>query len=217
MTQPLLKAGDRLVIASHNSGKVAEIEALIRPLGIIAVPAAELGLQEPEETGATFEENAEIKARAAAEATGLPALADDSGLAVDALQGDPGIFSARWAGPDNDFARAMRLVEERMQQAGARLPAERTGRFVAVLCLARPKSDPTFWRGEIEGEIVWPPRGDRGFGYDPIFLPEGHERTFGEMETDEKHGWDPSRSPLSHRARAFAMFAADLEGMRKPG
>lgn len=216
MTQTLLRAGDRLVIASHNSGKVSEIEALIRPLGIVAVPAAELGLPEPEETGATFEENAEIKARAAAEATQLPALADDSGLAIDALNGEPGIHSARWAVPDKDFARAMRLVEERMQQAGARSAAERGGRFVAVLCLAFPGGDTLNWRGEIEGEIVWPPRGNRGFGYDPMFLPEGHARTFGEMEADEKHGWDPTRTPLSHRARAFAQFAADLETMQRP-
>lgn len=202
--------GKRLVIASHNSGKVAEIEALIRPIGIDAVPAGELGLDEPEETGTTFEENAAIKAIAAASASGLSALADDSGLAVDALDGEPGIHSARWAGPDKDFGRAMRLVEERLQQAGAITPEQRRGRFVAVLCLARPDGETRSWRGEIEGEMVWPPRGEEGFGYDPMFRPEGHARTFGEMEAAEKHGWEPGTMPLSHRARAFASFANDI-------
>lgn len=211
MTAPLLIAGERLVIASHNSGKVSEIAALIRPLGIEVVSAGELGLGEPEETGQTFEENAEIKAKAAAEATGLPALADDSGLAVDALGGEPGIYSARWAGPDKDFARAMRLLDERLQQANATEPSTRGARFVAVLCLARPNGETRTWRGEIEGTLVWPPRGDRGFGYDPMFLPERLERTFGEMDADEKHGWDRVNAPLSHRARAFARFVADLE------
>lgn len=208
---PSLKRGDRLVIASHNPGKVAEITDLIAPFGIVPVPAAELGLAEPEETGTTFEENAAIKAMAAAEAARLSALADDSGLEVDALGGEPGIHSARWAGPDKDFAAAMRQVEDRLQAVGATAPNARSGRFVAVLCLATPDGTTRFWRGEIEGTLVWPPRGDQGFGYDPMFLPEGHQRTFGEMSGVEKHGWRPPDDPLSHRARAFARFAHDLQ------
>jgi XTP/dITP diphosphohydrolase len=206
-----LGSGDRLVVASHNSGKVAEIEALIRPFGIEIVSASTLGLGEPEETGSTFEENAAIKAAAGATASGLIALADDSGLAVDALDGDPGIYSARWAGPDKDFGRAMRLVEEQLQNENATTPVDRRARFVAVLCLATPDGRTRHWRGEVEGAIVWPPRGDEGFGYDPIFKPDGHDRTFGEMSASEKHGWRPPSDPLSHRARAFARFARDLE------
>jgi XTP/dITP diphosphohydrolase len=209
-TIDLLRAGDRLVIASHNPGKVRELAELIAPFGIDAVPAAELAIGEPVETGATFEENAAIKALAAARATGLPALADDSGLAVDALGGEPGVYSARWAGPDKDFRRAMRLVEERLRAAGATTPSARRARFVAVLCLASPDGDARSWRGEVEGELVWPPRGDKGFGYDPMFKPEGNQRTFGEMSAEEKHGWRPGATPLSHRARAFAAFARDL-------
>lgn len=206
-----LKAGDRLVIASHNPGKVRELADLLSPFGIDAISAAELDIDEPEETGASFEENAAIKAMAAARATGLPALADDSGLEVDAIGGEPGIYSARWAGPDKDFARAMRVVEERLQEAGAASPAARRGRFVAVLCLTSPDGETRYWRGEIAGELVWPPRGDQGFGYDPMFQPDGHERTFGEMSADEKHGWRPGAQPLSHRARAFALFAQDVD------
>lgn len=198
-------------MASHNSGKVAEIEALIRPFGIDVVSASTLGLGEPEETGSTFEENAAIKAAAGATASGLIALADDSGLAVDALDGDPGIYSARWAGPDKDFGQAMRLVEEQLQNESATAPADRRARFVAVLCLATPDGRTRHWRGEVEGVIMWPPRGDQGFGYDPIFKPDGHDRTFGEMSASEKHGWRPPSDPLSHRARAFARFARDLE------
>jgi XTP/dITP diphosphohydrolase len=206
-----LGSGDRLVVASHNSGKVAEIEALIRPFGIEIVSATTLGLGEPEETGSTFEENAAIKAAAGATASGLIALADDSGLAVDALDGDPGIYSARWAGPDKDFGRAMRLVEEQLQNENATTPVDRRARFVAVLCLATPDGRTRHWRGEVEGAIVWPPRGDQGFGYDPIFKPDRHDRTFGEMSASEKHGWRPPSDPLSHRARAFVRFARDLE------
>lgn len=206
MIRPLDK-GERLVVASHNPGKVREIDALIRPFGFNAVSAGELGLAEPEETGSTFEENARIKAGAAALASGMPALSDDSGLVVDALDGEPGIYSARWAGPDKDFARAMRLIEERLQSAGATRPADRTARFVAVLSLAWPDGTSEEFRGEVEGTLVWPPRGDNGFGYDPMFLPEGFERTFGELSADEKHGWDGKGEGLSHRARAFARFA----------
>ncbi len=197
----------RLVIASHNEGKVREIGELLAPFGVDTVSAGALDLPEPEETGTTFEENAELKARAAAERSGLPALADDSGLEVDALDGAPGIHTARWAGPDRDFAMAMRNVEEKLQAKGATTPERRTGRFVAALALAWPDGHVETVRGEVEGTIVWPPRGDRGFGYDPVFLPEGYERTFGEMDAGEKHGWTPDKpksEALSHRARAFA-------------
>lgn len=207
-----LRRGDRLVIASHNPGKVREIDELIRPFGLAAVPAGALGLPEPEETGTTFEENARLKAVAAASASGLPSLADDSGLAVAALGGDPGVYSARWAGPDKDFDRAMRNIEEKLERAGATRPEQRGAAFVAVLCLALPGGGDETWRGEIAGTLVWPPRGHQGFGYDPMFVPEGHERTFGEMSATEKHGWVPGRTPLSHRARAFALFARTLEG-----
>ncbi|MBB5751826.1 RdgB/HAM1 family non-canonical purine NTP pyrophosphatase [Prosthecomicrobium pneumaticum] len=200
-----LAPGATLVVATHNAGKLAEIEAMVAPFGLKAVSAGALGLPEPEETGSTFEENAALKAHAAAQASGHIALADDSGLAVDALGGDPGIYSARWAGPDKDFARAMRNVEEGLQRAGATTPQGRGARFVAVLCLAAPDGRAEFFRGEVEGTLVWPPRGDKGFGYDPMFLPEGETRTFGEMSSEEKHGLD---DPLSHRARAFALFAA---------
>ncbi len=205
-----LGRGDRLVIASHNPGKVRELGELIRPYGLTIASAAELGLAEPQESGMTFEANARIKAEAAARASGLPALADDSGLCVDALGGDPGVYSARWAGPEKDFARAMRTIEERLVSAGALTAAERAAHFVAVLCLAWPDGEATIWRGEIEGALVWPPRGNHGFGYDPTFLPQGHLRTFGEMTAVEKHGWRPPAEPLSHRARAFAAVARDL-------
>ena len=198
---------EKLVVASHNAGKVREIRDLLEPLGCGIISAAELDLPEPEETGATFEENARIKALAAAMASGFPALSDDSGLCVDALDGKPGIHSARWAGPEKDFALAMRNVEEAMQAAGATGEADRSARFVAVLCLAWPDGHTELFRGEIEGVMVWPPRGTKGFGYDPVFLPEGHERTFGEMDTAEKHGWQRGQAEaLSHRARAFKLM-----------
>ena len=201
-----------IVVATHNAGKLAEIRDLIGPFGFQANSAGELGLAEPEETGTTFEENAAIKALAAARATGLPALSDDSGLCVDALDGAPGVYTADWAQKADgtrDFAMAMRNVEERMQAAGALEPDDRTCRFVAVLCLAWPDGHTEFFRGEVEGTLVWPPRGTRGFGYDPVFLPDGFEQTFGEMEATEKHGWEAGRGDLglSHRARAFALFA----------
>ncbi|MEM8837041.1 MAG: RdgB/HAM1 family non-canonical purine NTP pyrophosphatase [Pseudomonadota bacterium] len=204
--------GGTLVVASHNQGKVREINDLIAPFGLEAKSASELDLPEPEETGTTYEANALLKAEAAAKATGLPSLSDDSGFAVDALDGDPGVYSARWAGPDKDFGRAMRNVEEKLEQAGATDPDARRARFIAVLCLAFPDGHHEMFRGEVEGLAVWPPRGDKGFGYDPMFLPDGHERTFGEMTADEKHGWKPAFmgetvAPLSHRARAFKMFA----------
>lgn len=206
MIRPLEK-GETLVVASHNPGKVREIDQLIAPFGFAAVSAAALDLPEPEETGTTFEENARIKSRAAATRARLPALADDSGLAVDALGGEPGVYSARWAGPEKDFARAMRLVEERLQAASATMPEARRARFVAVLSLAFPDGSSEEYRGEVEGTLVWPPRGDKGFGYDPMFLPIGHSLTFGEMSAEAKHGWDGACDGLSHRARAFARFA----------
>lgn len=212
MSHRKLEAG-RLVVATHNKGKLVEIHELIRPFGLEAVSAGSLGLPEPEETGLTFEANAELKARAAAEASGLPALADDSGLCVEALGGDPGIYSARWAGPDKDFGRAMRNVEERLQQEGAMAPDARRAYFVSALGLAWPDGHLEMFRGEVHGTLVWPPRGSRGFGYDPMFLPDGHDLTFGEMSSEEKHGRGPGRDGLSHRARAFSIFArACLKG-----
>ncbi len=184
-------AGDRLVIASHNPGKVEEIAELLAPFAIEAVPAAALGLAEPEETGDSFEANAALKAHAAAEASGLPALADDSGLVVPALGGAPGICSARWAGPAKDFGAAMALVHRELGDN------DRSAHFVAVLALAWPDGGLALFRGEVAGRLVWPPRGTSGFGYDPMFLPEGGAETFGEMDAAWKHS-------ISHRARAFA-------------
>src|SRR6185312_9429147 len=168
-------AGDRLVIATHNHGKLAEMAALVAPFGVSAVSAGALGLPEPEETGDSFEANAELKALAATRASALPALADDSGLVVPALGGAPGIYSARWAGPERDFARAMALVEERLGDQG-----DRRGSFVAVLSLAWPDGHVESFRGEVHGSLVFPPRGARGFGYDPIFVPTGGSESFGE-------------------------------------
>lgn len=188
--------GGRLVIASHNAGKVREIGDLLRPFGADAVSAGDLSLPEPEETGITFRENAEIKARAAADGARLPALADDSGLVVPALGGAPGIASARWGGPDKDFALAMRLVEEAL--AGI---DDRRAYFACALTLAWPEGDCETFEGTVDGRLVWPPRGDKGFGYDPMFVPEGHAVTFGEMDPAAKHA-------MSHRARAFRQLVA---------
>jgi XTP/dITP diphosphohydrolase len=190
-----LDRGERLVIASHNPGKLDEIAALLAPFGVTTLGAGALGLAEPEETGASFEENAELKARLAAEASGLPALADDSGLVAPALDGAPGIHSARWAGPQKDFRGAMARVERELGQK------DRRAHFVAVLALASPDGEVTTWRGESHGNLVWPPRGDKGFGYDPMFVPDGYAMTFGEMDADLKH-------QISHRARAFAKLVA---------
>lgn len=212
MTHRTLQPG-KLVVASHNKGKIREINALVEPFGFEVVSAGELGLPEPEETGTTFEANAELKAIAAAEASGFPALADDSGLSVEALNGDPGIYSARWAGPDKDFPMAMRNVEEALANAGATTTDQRGAKFVAVLCLAWPDGHREFFRGEVHGQMVWPPRGDQGFGYDPAFQPDDYDITFGEMSADEKHGWTRGdENPLSHRARAFKLFAAACLG-----
>jgi XTP/dITP diphosphohydrolase len=198
-TRGLKAHGGRLVIASHNPGKIAEIDALLAPYGVVTVGAGALGLPEPEETGATFEENAVLKARAAAEASGMAALADDSGLVVAALGGAPGIYSARWAGPDKDFRVAMDRVQRELGES--QRPGDRRAHFVAVLALAWPDGEMTMFRGEAHGRLVWPPRGERGFGYDPIFMPDGYDETFGEMGADLKH-------LISHRARAFAKLVA---------
>ncbi|NTF06104.1 RdgB/HAM1 family non-canonical purine NTP pyrophosphatase [Agrobacterium rubi] len=199
-----------IVVASHNKGKIAEIADLIGPLGFSAKSAAELNFAEPDETGTTFEENAAIKALASAQASGLPSLSDDSGLVIDALDGNPGVYTANWAETADgtrDFAMAMQKVEDALQERGATEPSARTCRFVSVLCLAWPDGHTEFFRGEIEGTVAWPPRGASGFGYDPIFQPEGHETTFGEMTAKEKHGWKPGDAQaLSHRARAFKTF-----------
>jgi XTP/dITP diphosphohydrolase len=197
----------RLVIATHNRGKLAEMRDLLAPYGIDAVSAAELGLPEPEETGATFSANARIKAFAAANATNLPAFADDSGLVVDALDGAPGIHSARWAGEERDFSRAMSKVEEALRGHGARAANQRRAHFVSVLTVVWPDGHIEEFEGRVNGSLVWPPRGAKGFGYDPMFLPDGHTHTFGEMTAEEKHGLPPKGTALSHRARAFVKLA----------
>ena len=200
------RVSGKIVIATHNSGKLRQMRELLEPYGIEAVSAGELNLPEPEETGATFIENAVIKARAATDATGLPAFADDSGLCVDALNGDPGIYSARWAEND-DFAGAMALVDTKMREAGA-ATQNRGGHFVSALAVTWPDGHQEIVEGKVFGQIVWPPRGEKGFGYDPFFLPDDHDLTFGEMSSEEKHGIPADGSEaLSHRARAFQMLA----------
>jgi XTP/dITP diphosphohydrolase len=196
-----------LVIATHNPGKLLELRELLAPFGIEAASAGELGLAEPDETGTTFRDNARIKAAAAAAAAARPAFADDSGLVVDALGGAPGIASARWAGPNKDFACAMRRIENELSQRGAVRPDQRKAHFVCALCVAWPDRHVEEFEGRIDGTLVWPPRGIAGFGYDPIFLPDGHAGTFGEMTREEKHGLPPLGTGLSHRARAFAQLA----------
>jgi XTP/dITP diphosphohydrolase len=195
------KLSGRVVIATHNPGKLREMRELLAPYGIEAVSAGDLGLIEPDETGLTFLANAELKARAAAEVSGLPAFADDSGLCVDALDGDPGIYSARWAKEADDFTAAMAHVHALMQARGAPTPR---AHFVSALAIVWPDGHLEQFEGKVFGDIVWPPRGDKGFGYDPFFQPDGHSRTFGEMSSDEKHGIPADGSQaLSHRARAF--------------
>ncbi|WP_417490238.1 RdgB/HAM1 family non-canonical purine NTP pyrophosphatase [Maricaulis sp.] len=186
------------VLASHNPGKIKELEALLAPRGIVLKGAAGLGLDEPEETETTFEGNAALKARAAWSTTGLTSLSDDSGLSVDALGGAPGVLSARWAGETRDFDAAMRRVHEALLASGSR---DRTARFVCVVALCREDGEVSHFRGEVEGEIVWPPRGEGGFGYDAIFQPAGHDRTFAEMTAAEKRA-------MSHRGRALAALLA---------
>ena len=237
LTRAHRQVGTELVIATHNPGKLAELRDLLAPFGIAAVSAGELGLPEPAETGTSFRDNARIKAQAAAMAARRVAFADDSGLAVDALDGAPGIHSARWAGPSKDFAAAMARIERELAARGCGEPRQRKARFVCALCLAWPDRHLEEFEGRVEGTLVWPPRGDAGFGYDPMFLPEGqvdgYARTFGEMTSAEKHGLPPSAlahvlvgkpgstpgqaggklprhalgSGLSHRARAFQQLA----------
>jgi XTP/dITP diphosphohydrolase len=197
----------RLVIATHNPGKLAEMRDLLAPYKIGAISAGEMGLPEPDETGTSFRANARIKAAAAALASALPAFADDSGLVVDALGGDPGIYSARWAGPDKNFRGAMETIEQKLHEAEATEAAQRKAHFVSALCVAWPDGHIEEFEARVDGVIVWPPRGDEGFGYDPIFLPDGHTRTFGEMPSEEKHGLPPKGKGLSHRARAFLKLA----------
>ena len=197
----------RLVIATHNPGKLAEMRELLAPHGVEAISAGELGLDEPEETGDSFRANAAIKAIAAANATRLPAFADDSGLVVEALDGAPGIFSARWAGATKDFTAAMTRIERLLQERGATAPAQRKAHFVSALCVAWPDGHLEAVEARADGTMVWPPRGTAGFGYDPSFLPDGHTRTFGEMTSLEKHGLPPLGLGLSHRARAFVKLA----------
>lgn len=201
------KLTGKLVIATHNPGKLAEMRELLAPHGIEAISAGELGLAEPEETGETFQANARIKAVAAAEASRLPAFADDSGLAVDALDAAPGIFSARWAGPTKDFTAAMTRIERLLQERGATAPDRRRAHFVSALCVAWPDGHVEEVEARADGVLVWPPRGTAGFGYDPMFMPEGFTRTFGEMTSIEKHGLPPLGLGLSHRARAFVKLA----------
>ena len=195
----MLARGTTLVVASHNPGKVREIKDLLAPFGITTKGAAELNLPEPEETETTFAGNAALKARAAATASGLPALADDSGLAVRALGGAPGIYSARWAGDARDFGFAMGRVERELEGK-----TDRSAKFVCALALVEPGKEPRIFEGEVHGHLVFPPRGMRGFGYDPIFVADGMTETFGEIEPAQKHA-------MSHRARAFAKLVAALK------
>jgi XTP/dITP diphosphohydrolase len=201
------RVSGRLVIATHNPGKLAEMRELLAPYGIDAVSAGELGLPEPDETGTTFAANARIKAQAAARAANMPAFSDDSGLAVDALDGEPGIYSARWAGLDKDFRQAMERIDALLRERGATSPGERRAHFVSALCIAWPDGHLEEFEARVDGTLVWPPRGERGFGYDPMFLPNGHTRTFGEIDSIEKHGLPPRGKGLSHRARAFVKLA----------
>lgn len=202
----------KVVIATHNAGKLVEMRELLAPFGVEAVSAGELGLPEPDETGTMFSENAAIKAHAAAKASGLPAFADDSGLCVDALDGAPGLFSARWAGPDKDFSGAMARITAELDKRGA---TDRRAHFVSALVLAWPDGHTELFEGRVFGDLV-APLGSLGFGYDPMFRPEGMDRTFGEISSEEKHGVDwQSGNALSHRARAFVLLAQAC--LRRPG
>jgi XTP/dITP diphosphohydrolase len=196
-----------VVIATHNPGKLKEMRELLAPFGVEAQSAGDLGLPEPEETGKTFADNARIKAMAAATAMGRAAFADDSGLVVDALGGEPGVHSARWAGPEKDFRAAMNRIQTLLIERGVRTPERRRAHFVAALCLAWPDGHVEAFEGRVDGAVAWPPRGDKGFGYDPLFLPDGFDRTFGQMSAEEKHGLRPRGLGLSHRARAFLKLA----------
>jgi len=209
-----LKRGDRLVLATHNGGKLEEFKLLLAPFGLDLVSAGQLGLPEPDETGTSFIENARIKAHACASAANCISLADDSGLSVDAIGGQPGVYTANWAETSNgrDFSVGMRRVEDALQAAGAQSPAERKGAFNATLCLAHPDGRDQLYVGKVEGTIVWPPRGDMGHGFDPVFMPDGYDITFGEMESTTKNSFVRGQPGLSHRARAFSKFVDDVLG-----
>jgi XTP/dITP diphosphohydrolase len=209
-----LRRGDTLLIATHNAGKLAEFRELFLPFGLKLVSAGELDLPEPDETGTTFVENARIKAHAAATAAGMIALADDSGLSVDALDGQPGVYTADWAATPTgrNYQMAMSRVEDLLQARGATSPGLRKGAFNATLCLAAPDGRDDIYVGKATGTMVWPPRGDKGFGFDPIFMPDGFDITFGEMPSSTKHSWAPGQVGLSHRARAFAQFVEGAIG-----
>jgi XTP/dITP diphosphohydrolase len=196
-------AGQKIVIATHNRGKLEEFRQIFAPHGVNAVSAGELGLPEPVETESTFRGNARIKALSAMEGTGLIALSDDSGLCVDALNGAPGVYTADWTGPSRDWSMAMRLVEEKLQAAGAVTPEQRRGAFMCTLCVIWPDGTERFFEGHAAGQLVWPPRGQLGHGYDPVFLPDGENQTFSEMEHDYKN-------KISHRARALDLMFRDL-------
>jgi XTP/dITP diphosphohydrolase len=196
-----------VVIATHNPGKLKEMRELLAPYGVATQSAGDLGLPEPEETGKTFAANARIKALAAARASGNVAFADDSGLVIDALGGEPGIHSARWAGPDKDFRGAMNRIQTLLIERDAKTPEQRRAHFIAALCIAWPDEHVEEFEGRVDGVVAWPPRGDKGFGYDPLFRPDGFDPTFGEMSAEEKHGLPPQGQGLSHRARAFMRLA----------
>ncbi|SFV37759.1 XTP/dITP diphosphohydrolase [Devosia crocina] len=206
MTIPKLRRGDRLVLATHNAGKLKEFQELFAPFGLELVSAGDLGLPEPEENGTTFAENARTKAHAAARGANMLALSDDSGICVDALDGQPGVYTADWAGVPRNFANAMQRVEAELLSKGATTPEQRTASFNATLCLAHPDGRDVLYVGKCDGVLVWPPRGTQGHGYDPMFQPEGFDITFGEMAAEAKHSWAPGGKGLSHRARAFAQF-----------
>jgi XTP/dITP diphosphohydrolase len=182
--------------------------------GVEAISAGELGLPEPEETGRSFRANAQIKATAAAKAANAAAFADDSGLVVDALDGEPGIHSARWAGPDKDFRLAMNKIQTLLMERGAKAPEKRRAHFISALCVAWPDGHVEEFEAKVDGILVWPPRGTKGFGYDPMFLPDGQTQTFGEMSAEDKHGLPPRGRGLSHRARAFLKLAEACLGQR---
>ncbi len=202
-----LKRGDKLVLATHNKGKLKEFSDLFAPFGLELISAGQLGLPEPVENGTSFRQNAAIKAHASAKGAGMIALADDSGLCVDALDARPGIYTADWAEKadgSRDFNIGMAKVEDELQKAGAINPEQRSGSFNATLCLALPDGDEMFFEGKIDGVMVWPPRGNIGFGFDPTFMPQGYDVTFGEMSSKQKHSYKKGQTGLSHRARAFA-------------
>ncbi|MBN9333598.1 non-canonical purine NTP pyrophosphatase [Devosia sp.] len=206
MTIPKLRRGDRLVLATHNAGKLKEFQELFAPFGLELISAGDLGLPEPEENGTTFAENARTKAHASAKGANMLALSDDSGISVDALDGQPGVYTADWAGVPRNFTNAMQRVQDELLAKGATTPEQRTAAFNATLCLAHPDGRDVLYVGKCEGILIWPPRGIQGHGYDPMFQPNGYDITFGEMSPEQKHSWAPGEEGLSHRARAFAQF-----------